>query len=78
MNEWQVKAVLDEFLVGQVEAMQAFTFALGRVVDRDRLAEELRLQMIATPDHGTANPVRHTLLHAAWQAVRHPAPPEPR
>jgi hypothetical protein len=66
-------AKLNDFLVGQQEAMAAFTVALAQVVGKERLAEQLRLQ-VTSFHYAPENRVRDALLNAAWAAIRPPGP----
>lgn len=73
MNDFELHELLDQLIIGQQEAFAALVVALGQVIDKDALAEQLRLQFIAPPfGGGRANPVRQALLEAAWKAVRQP------
>ena len=74
MNEFEIRDLLHQFLVGQQEALAAYTVALAQIVGKDRRAEQLRLQVIGQHDRETANPVRDALLQAAWRAIRPPLP----
>ena len=72
MNELQMRNLLNEFVVGQQEAIAAITVAIGASVDRDKLAEHLRVQFTTCSRYAAANPVRDALIEAAWKAVRPP------
>jgi hypothetical protein len=74
LDEAAVSKLLREFAVGQQEAIACFTVAISRVIGRDRLAEELRLQLTSYETDRQANPVRDDLLRAAWESIRPPAP----
>lgn len=78
MENNEVRRLLNDFVLGQQEAMAAFTFALARVIDREQFAEALRLQMLSftVPARTDSEIWRDRLITAAWQAIRHPAPPD--
>jgi len=74
MNELEIRNLLNEFIVGQQEAMAAFTVAISQIIGKDQLAENLRIQLITLPERGRANQVREALLRAAWESIRPPLP----
>lgn len=78
MEHNKVQKLLNDFMLGQQAAMAAYTVALARAIDRNRFAEELRLQKLSftATSRSDSDRWRDELLDAAWQAIRHPVPPD--
>jgi hypothetical protein len=65
----------NDLLLGHQAAMRAYTVALARIVGKDRLAEELRLQVISfTGDYSPGSKSRDALLEEAWRSIARPLP----
>jgi hypothetical protein len=73
----RMHADMEQIAQGLCQALAAYTVALSRVVDRDRLAEALRLQRTSftlDASDSKADRTRNALLEAAWRAVALPPP----
>lgn len=77
MNDFEIEELLQDFAKGHEEAFSAFVVALSQQVDKDRLAEALRVQITSfSPDRRRSSQMRDALLQSALHAVRRPAPPD--
>lgn len=77
MNDFQLEELLQDFAKAHQEAFGAFVVALAQQVDKDRLAEALRVQITSFPsDRRRSSQMRDALLQSALHAVRRPTPPE--
>lgn len=77
MNDFELEQLLQDFAKAHAEAFSALVVALAQQVDKDRLADALRVQLTSfSPDQSRASQMRYELLQSAFQAVRRPAPPE--
>lgn len=77
MNDFELEELLQDFAKAHAEAFSAFVVALAQQVDKDRLAQALRVQITSfSPGRHRSSQMRDQLLQSALQAVQRPAPPE--